>query len=59
MIVGDVFSLDLALPLELARRPRARASAGPRLVLRRRPYTPAWSADYFTGNGRAATFAAT
>jgi phosphoglycolate phosphatase-like HAD superfamily hydrolase len=44
VIVGDVFSLDLALPLEFARR----GMIAPRLLLRRRPYTPAWSVDYLT-----------
>jgi FMN phosphatase YigB (HAD superfamily) len=44
IVVGDVFSLDLALPLELARRKTP--GFAPRLFMRRRPYTPAWSADY-------------
>jgi FMN phosphatase YigB (HAD superfamily) len=51
VVVGDVFSLDLALPLDLVRR-RA-PGFGPRLVLRRRSYTPAWSAGYVAGPARA------
>jgi FMN phosphatase YigB (HAD superfamily) len=50
VIVGDVFSLDLALPLDLARR--GSTIGKPRLVLRLRPYTPAWSANYVIQNAR-------
>jgi phosphoglycolate phosphatase-like HAD superfamily hydrolase len=39
LIVGDVFSLDLALPHVLR---SARGAGGPRLVLRRHAHTPAW-----------------
>lgn len=42
-VMGDVFSLDLALPLAL-RRAHVGRFAGARLLLRRRPYTPAWPA---------------
>jgi FMN phosphatase YigB (HAD superfamily) len=45
LVIGDVFSLDLALPLQLAREGELR---GIRLVLRHRPYTPNWSRDYFS-----------
>jgi hypothetical protein len=51
VIVGDVFSLDLALPLELVRRNPA-AFGSPRIVLRVRPYTPAWSANYILQHAR-------
>src|SRR5262249_23675773 len=50
VIVGDVFSLDLALPLELGKRPMP--GFQPRLVLRRRSYTPAWSVDYLEARAR-------
>lgn len=43
LIIGDVFSLDLALPAAMR---AAGESAAPRtLVLRRHDYSPAWSAD--------------
>ncbi len=45
VVIGDVFSLDLALPLAMAREGRA-LPRNARLVLRRRPYTPAWSAAF-------------
>jgi FMN phosphatase YigB (HAD superfamily) len=51
VVVGDVFSLDLALPLDLVRR-GAPGFGRPRLALRRRPYTPAWSAGYVSGAAR-------
>lgn len=44
-VIGDVFSLDLALPLELARSESARFG-GLRAYLRVRPYTPSWSREY-------------
>ncbi len=44
-VIGDVFSLDLALPLELARTESARFG-GLRAYLRVRPYTPSWSREY-------------
>ncbi len=40
LVVGDVFSLDLALPLAL--RERGQAGGARSLVLRRHPHTPAW-----------------
>jgi FMN phosphatase YigB (HAD superfamily) len=52
VIVGDVFSLDLALPLDLVRQ-KAPGFGRPRLLLRRRGYTPTWSAGYVTGPARA------
>jgi hypothetical protein len=43
LVIGDVFSLDLALPHVLR---RARAPGAPRmLVLRRHPHTPKWVLD--------------
>jgi FMN phosphatase YigB (HAD superfamily) len=54
VVVGDVFSLDLALPLDLVRRGAA-GFGKPRLILRRRPYTPAWSASYVAKLGKAVT----
>lgn len=44
-VIGDVFSLDLALPLYLARTESARFG-GLRAYLRTRPYTPAWSREH-------------
>ena len=41
VVIGDVFSLDLALPLQLG---------GIKLILRTRPYTPTWVLDYFEKN---------
>ncbi|HYC78989.1 MAG TPA: HAD family hydrolase [Planctomycetota bacterium] len=41
-VMGDVFSLDLAAPLAL-RRDGAAGLDRVRLLLRRRPYTPAWA----------------
>jgi FMN phosphatase YigB (HAD superfamily) len=51
VIIGDVFSLDLALPLDLVRR-GVSGFGRPRLVLRLRSYTPAWSANYVIQNAR-------
>ncbi len=49
--IGDVFSLDLALPAHLAKTDdRLR---GLRLFLRTRPYTPAWSRDWCLGAGNS------
>ena len=45
VVIGDVFSLDLALPLALARA-GGDAFRGLHAVLRRRPYTPAWSSSH-------------
>jgi len=49
-VIGDVFSLDLALPLHLARSEPA-AFPGLRLYLRARHYTPAWSREWFAAGG--------
>jgi hypothetical protein len=46
LVIGDVFSLDLALPLHLARTEPA-TFGGIRLYLRTRDYTPDWSRQYF------------
>jgi len=43
-VIGDVFSLDLALPLHLTRTDPAR-HGGCRLFLRVRDYTPQWALD--------------
>ena len=43
-VVGDVFSLDLALPLEMARR-EPLVYEDMQLYLRVRPYTPQWAID--------------
>lgn len=50
VVVGDVFSLDLALPLHLTRR--GAEGFAPRLLLRRRSYTPGWSTDYVEAAAR-------
>jgi hypothetical protein len=50
VIIGDVFSLDLALPLELARR--GTPGFSPRMAMRRRPYTPAWSVDHVAASAK-------
>jgi hypothetical protein len=49
-----VFSLDLALPIDLIRR-RAHGFGRPRIVMRRRPYTPAWSMNYVMKHATAIT----
>jgi FMN phosphatase YigB (HAD superfamily) len=54
VVVGDVFSLDLALPLDLVRR-GAPGFGTPRIVMRVRPYTPAWSANHVLQNARGET----
>jgi hypothetical protein len=46
-VIGDVFSLDLALPLHLARE-ESKKFGGIKLVLRTRPYTPQWTMDFFS-----------
>ena len=52
-VIGDVFSLDLALPLHLAITAPGRFG-GLRLLLRTRSYTPAWSRGLFeAGHGAA------
>ena len=43
LVVGDVFSLDLALPHVL--RTQGQAFAPQMLVLRRHPHTPEWILD--------------
>jgi len=49
-VVGDVFSLDLALPMALARDGKLKGLKG---ILRNRPYTPGWSLDHLTrGEGQ-------
>jgi hypothetical protein len=45
IVVGDVFSLDLALPVALASQRQA-GLAELRAILRRRPYTPKWSQEF-------------
>ncbi len=45
MVIGDVFSLDLALPIALASAGNIGAH-GFKAVLRRRSYTPAWSQGF-------------
>lgn len=47
IIIGDVFSLDLALPHAL--RSQGVAQAPSRLALRRHPHTPAWVTDTKAG----------
>jgi hypothetical protein len=46
-VVGDVFSLDLALPEALRREGRPDAPRG--LILRRHIHTPAWVLDAARG----------
>lgn len=41
-VIGDVFSLDLALPMQLALAEPSLFPRGLKLCLRVRPYTPAW-----------------
>jgi FMN phosphatase YigB (HAD superfamily) len=47
-VLGDVFSLDLALPIAL-RRGGEPGFAGLHALLRRRPYTPAWPGAWLLG----------
>ncbi|MBI4405033.1 MAG: hypothetical protein HY537_12795 [Deltaproteobacteria bacterium] len=47
IILGDVFSLDLALPLQLARR-KLHGFEKVRLLMRKRNYSPQWSTAYFS-----------
>lgn len=44
VVVGDVFSLDLALPVEMARR-EPMIYEDMQVYLRVRPYTPQWAVD--------------
>jgi hypothetical protein len=56
VIIGDVFSLDLALPFELANSKRELFSGGLVALLRERDYTPTWSRELCRSqwsNGRA------
>lgn len=48
MVIGDVFSLDLALPLALSQTHDA--LKGIQLVLRVQPYTPKWAIDFMEKN---------
>ncbi len=45
VLLGDVFSLDLATPIELTRAQQIKLKFA---ILRKRPYTPKWSYDYLT-----------
>lgn len=47
LVIGDVFSLDLALPA--AMRAAGESAAPSQLILRRHSYSPAWSADERAG----------
>jgi FMN phosphatase YigB (HAD superfamily) len=47
VVVGDVFSLDLALPLHLATTGELK---GLKALLRKRAYTPTWSEDFCRSN---------
>ena len=44
-VIGDVFSLDLAVPYSIAVEEPALFPRGLKLILRVRPYTPAWSLE--------------
>lgn len=48
-VMGDVFSLDLALPLHLGRT-GDRVLRDTKLLLRRQPYSPAWPAAYLAAD---------
>lgn len=48
-VVGDVFSLDLALPMQLASEGKI---PGVKAILRSRSYTPGWSMRYLTDGQR-------
>lgn len=58
MVIGDVFSLDLALPLSLARE-NALGSLPAKLLLRTQSYTPSWSKEFFSGPAEPAAVLAT
>ena len=45
-VIGDVFSLDLATPIELSRQREIDLKVA---ILRTRTYTPQWSREYLTG----------
>ncbi len=47
IVIGDVFSLDLALPLQLAER-KVPGFESLKIWLRKRDYTPEWSEHYVT-----------
>lgn len=48
-VIGDVFTLDLSLPLELSRSTPEHFD-GIQLFLRQRPYTPDWARDFVGAN---------
>lgn len=56
VVIGDVFSLDLALPLELSRRDPA--FHGIKLCMRMRHYTPTWAKKLFSTHEKTAQFVA-
>ncbi len=45
VVIGDVFSLDLALPTHLSKE---KEFSGLRPILRKRPYTPEWSLSHLS-----------
>ncbi len=45
-VIGDVFSLDLALPYALAQAEPALFPNGLKVILRVRPYTPRWALEF-------------
>lgn len=49
VVIGDVFSLDLALPLYMAREASGIVPRDLFLILRRRSYTPDWAVELFDG----------
>jgi len=49
MVIGDVFSFDLALPLYLART-EPETFGGMHLLLRLRDYTPSWAREMFVAS---------
>ena len=52
LVIGDVFSLDLALPLQMAAA-REKGFENLQVVLRKREYSPDWSLEHLTkGLGR-------
>jgi hypothetical protein len=52
-VVGDVFTLDLALPLHLART-EPMSFGGMNLFLRTQHYTPSWSKDFMASSPETA-----
>ncbi len=53
-VVGDVFSLDLALPLSLAEN-KISGFEHLKVWLRKRDYTPEWSVEFLSDNNRGVT----